>query len=40
MNLGLTSHQQRGHMEMGPQFKVSFERPEKGGGGGGGSSDP
>ena len=29
MNSGLTSHQQRGHMEMGPRFKVSSERPEK-----------
>ena len=29
MNSGLTSHQQRGHMETGPQFKVSSERPEK-----------
>ena len=29
MNSGLTSHQQRSHMETGPQFKVSSERPEK-----------
>ena len=29
MNSGLTSHQQRGHMETGPRFKVSSERPEK-----------
>ena len=29
MNLGLTSHQQRGHTETGPRFKVSSERPEK-----------
>ena len=29
MNSGLTSHQQRGHTEKGPQFKVSSERPEK-----------
>ena len=28
MNSGLTSHQQRGHTEMGPRFKVSSERPE------------
>ena len=25
----LTSHQQRGHTETGPRFKVSSERPEK-----------
>ena len=24
----LTSHQQRGHMETGPRFKVPSERPE------------
>ena len=36
MNSGLTSHQQRGHTETGPLFKVSPERPEKRGGGGGG----
>ena len=29
MNSGLTSHQQRGHTETGPRFKVSPERPEK-----------
>ena len=29
MNSGLTSHQQRGHTETGPWFKVSSERPEK-----------
>ena len=29
MNPGLTSHQQRGHTETGPRFKVSSERPEK-----------
>ena len=29
MNSGLTSHQQRGHTETGPRFKVSSERPEK-----------
>ena len=29
MSSGLTSHQQRGHTEMGPGFKVSSERPEK-----------
>ena len=29
MNLGLTSHQQRGHTETGHRFKVSSERPEK-----------
>ena len=33
MTLGLTSHQQRGHKEMGPRFKVSSERPEKQGNG-------
>ena len=26
---GLMSHQQRGNMETGPQFKVSAEIPEK-----------
>ena len=31
----LTSHQQQGHTETGPQFKVSSERPERGGGWGG-----
>ena len=29
MNSGLTSHQQQGHTETGPRFKVSSERPEK-----------
>ena len=29
MNSGLTPHQQRGHTETGPRFKVSSERPEK-----------
>ena len=29
VNSGLTFHQQRGHTEMGPRFKVSPERPEK-----------
>ena len=29
MSSGLTSHHQRGHTEMGRQFKVSSERPEK-----------
>ena len=29
MNSDLMSHQQRGHTETGPQFKVSSERPEK-----------
>ena len=29
VNSGLTPHQQRGHMETGPQFKVSSERAEK-----------
>ena len=29
MNSVLTSHQQRGHTETGPRFKVSSERPEK-----------
>ena len=29
VNSGLTSHQQRGHTETGPPFKVSSERPEK-----------
>ena len=29
VNSGLTSHQQRGHTETGPRFKVSSERPEK-----------
>ena len=29
MNSGLTSHQQRGHTETRPRFKVSSERPEK-----------
>ena len=29
MNSGLTSHQQEGHTETGPWFKVSSERPEK-----------
>ena len=29
MNLGLTFHQQRGHTETGPLFKVSSERTEK-----------
>ena len=29
MKSGLTSHQQRDHMETGPRFKVSSERPEK-----------
>ena len=28
-NSSLTSHQQRGHMETGPRFKASSERPEK-----------
>ena len=27
VNLGLMSHQQQGHMESGPKFKVSSERP-------------
>ena len=29
MNSGLTSHQQRGHTETGPRFKVSSERPDE-----------
>ena len=29
VNPGLLSHQQRGHMETGPRFKDSSERPEK-----------
>ena len=29
MNSSLTSHQQRGHTETGPRFKVSSERLEK-----------
>ena len=29
MNSGLTSHEQRGHTETGPRFKVSSERLEK-----------
>ena len=29
MNLSVMSHQQGGHMESGPQFKVSCERWEK-----------
>ena len=29
MNSGLMSHQQQGHMEMGPRFKVSSERPKE-----------
>ena len=29
MNSGLTSHQQRGHTETGPRFKVSSERPKR-----------
>ena len=29
VNSGLTPHQQRGHTETGPRFKVSSERPEK-----------
>ena len=29
MNLDFMSHQHIGHTEMGPQFKVSFERLEK-----------
>ena len=29
MNSGLTSHQQRGHTETEPRFKVTSERPEK-----------
>ena len=29
MSSGLTSHQQRGHTETGPRFKVSSERPVK-----------
>ena len=29
MNSGLMSHQQQGHTEMGPPFKVSFKRQEK-----------
>ena len=29
MNSCITSHQQRGHTETGPRFKVSSERPEK-----------
>ena len=29
MPSGLTSRQQRDHMETGPRFKVSSERPEK-----------
>ena len=29
VNSGLTSHQQRGHTETGPRFKVSSERPKK-----------
>ena len=28
MNSGLTSHQQQGHTETGPQFKVASERLE------------
>ena len=28
-NSGLTSHQQQGHTETGPRFKVSSEWPEK-----------
>ena len=27
--MGLTTHQQGGHTEKGPRFKVSSERPEK-----------
>ena len=29
MNLDLKSHQQQGHTETGPRFKISSERPEK-----------
>ena len=29
MTLGLTSHEQRGHMETGPRFKLSSQRLEK-----------
>ena len=29
VKLGLMSHQQRGHTETGPLFKVSSERQEK-----------
>ena len=29
MSSGLASYQQQGHIEMGRQFKVSSERPEK-----------
>ena len=29
MNSDLTTHQQLGHTEKGPRFKVSSERPEK-----------
>ena len=29
VNSGLAPHQQQGHTEMGPRFKVSSERPEK-----------
>ena len=29
MKSGLMSHEQQGHTEMGPRFKVSSERPEK-----------
>ena len=29
VNSSITSHQQRGHTETGPGFKVSSERPEK-----------
>ena len=29
MNPGLLSHQQQGHTETGPRFKVSSKRPEK-----------
>ena len=29
MNSDLTSYQQPGHTEMGPQFKVPSERPDK-----------
>ena len=29
MNSDFTSHQQPGHTETGPGFKISYERPEK-----------
>ena len=29
MNTGLMPHQQQGHDEVGPRFKVSSERPDK-----------